>query len=88
MLKKGAIRESNSPCSSPVVLVRKKDGSTLFCVDYRHLNEVTRADSYPLPRMEDCLESLTGAKYFSTIDMASGYCQIKVKDEDQERRLL
>ena len=86
MLKKGAIRESNSPWSSPVVLVRKKDSSTHFCVDYCHLNEVTGADSYPLPRMEDCLDSLAGAKYFSTVDMASGYWQIKVKDE--ERRLL
>ena len=85
MLKKGAIRESNSPWSSPVILVRKKGGSTHFCVDYRRLNEVTRTDSYPLPRMEDCLDSLAGAKYFSTVDMASGYWQIKVKDKDQEK---
>ena len=85
MLKKGAIRESNLSWSSPVVLVRKKDGSTHFCVDYRRLNEVTRTDSYPLPRMEDCLDSLAGAKYFSTVDMASGYWQIKVKDKDQEK---
>ena len=85
MLDKGVIKESSSPWSSPVVLVRKKDGSTRFCVDYRHLNEVTRKDSYPLPRMEDCFDSLTGSKFFSTMDLASGYWQIKMKDTDQAK---
>ena len=85
MLEKGVIRESSSPWSSPVVLVRKKDGTTRFCVDYRRLNEVTRKDSYPLPRMEDCFDTLTGSKFFSTMDLASGYWQIKMKDADRAK---
>ena len=85
MLQKGVIRESTTPWSSPVVLVRKKDGTTRFCVDYRRLNEVTRTDSYPLPRMEDCFDSLAGSKFFSTMDLASGYWQIRVKEEHREK---
>ena len=84
MLEKGVIREYSSPWSSPVVLVRKKDGTTRFCADYRRLNEVTRKDSYPLPRMEDCFDTLTGSKFFSTMDLASGYWQVKMMQIKQE----
>ena len=64
---------------------KKKDGSIHFLVDYRKLNEVTTNDSYPLPRIQDCFDALTGAKYFSTIDLVSGYWQIKVTEEDQPK---
>lgn len=83
MLKMGVVKPSKSPWSSAVVLVKKKDGSTRFCVDYRRLNDVTVKDVYPLPRISDQLESLAGARYFSTLDAASGYWQLRVKEEDQ-----
>ncbi|KAJ8036035.1 hypothetical protein HOLleu_19893 [Holothuria leucospilota] len=72
-LDAGVIRESKSPWASPLVFVRKKDGSTRPCVDYRKLNDVTRKDAYPLPRIDDCLDGMAGAKLFSTIDLQSGY---------------
>ena len=85
MLEQGIIEPSNSPWSSPVCLVQKKDGSTRFCVDYRLLNDCSVKDSYPLPRISDCLDSLVGARYFSTMDLASGYWQIRVKEEDRPK---
>ena len=72
MLEQGIIKVSSIPWSSPVVLVKKKDGTTRFCVDYRKLNAVTRKDSYPLPRIDNVLDSLTGSKYFTTLDLQSG----------------
>jgi len=83
MLEQGIIRCSDSPWSSPVVLVKKKDGSTRFCIDYRQLNEVTRKNAYPLPRIDTCLEALKGNSWFCTLDLASGYWQIKMSDEDR-----
>lgn len=85
MKKKGVIEESTSPWSSPVVLVRKKNGSVRFCIDYRKLNAVTVKDSYPLPRIEDCFDALSGSKHFSTMDLASGYWQIEVHPQDQAK---
>jgi hypothetical protein len=78
MLRAGIIRPSKSPWSSPVVMVPKKDGSKRFCVDYRKLNKVTQQDCFPLPRIDDTLDRLSGSKYLTVIDLKSGYWQIKL----------
>ena len=83
MLDAGAIRNSASPYSSNVVIVRKKDGSIHFCVDFRKLNSRTIQDAYAIPRIEDSLHLLAGAKYFSKLDLRSGYWQVKVAEEDK-----
>lgn len=85
MLQKEVIKPSNSPWASPIVLVKKKDGSTRFCVDYRRLNSVTVKDAYPLPRVDESLDSLAGAKYFCTLDLASGYWQVVMQPEDRPK---
>ena len=85
MLEKKVIQPSNGPWASPVVLVRKKDGSLRFCVDYRKINAVTRKDAYPLPRVDDTLDTLAGAKWFSALDLLSGYWQVEMAGEDQEK---
>ena len=85
MLETGAIRPSSSPWASPIVLVRKKDGTVRFCVDYRKLNDATKKDVHPLPRTSDMLESLAGAKIFTTLDAASGYWQIPMSPPDIEK---
>eukprot|EP00731_Ephydatia_muelleri_P037182 Em0411g3a len=77
MLSRGVIRPSSSPWSSPVVMVRKKNGSWRFCIDYRKLNAVTHQDAYPLPRIDATLESLAGSTLFTTLDLASGYWQLQ-----------
>ena len=85
MLQDGIIEESNSPWSSPVVLVTKKDGSTRFCVDYRKLNDVTKKDSYPLPRIDDTISTLAGSAWFSTLDLKNGYWQVGIHPNDKEK---
>ncbi|XP_036138917.1 uncharacterized protein LOC118644443 [Monomorium pharaonis] len=85
MRAQGVIEESQSPWMSPAVLVRKKDGSLRFCVDYRKLNEVTVKDSYPLPKIDDILDQLSGNIWFSTLDLKSGYWQVKIRSEDKEK---
>lgn len=85
LLETQVIRESSSPYASPIVLVKKKDGSLRMCVDYRHLNTKTRKDAFPLPRIEESLDSLTGARWFSTLDLASGYNQVPVTEQDKPK---
>ena len=85
MLQQGVIQPSHSPWASPIVLVNKKDGKYQFCIDYRKLNEVTKKDAHPLPRVDDLLDALHGSQCFSTLDLRSGYGQVSVADEDREK---
>src|SRR3984957_16312710 len=85
MLEQGLIKPSTSPWSFPVVVVRKKNSKFRFCVNYKPLNDITKKDTYPLPRIDEILDSLHQAQWFTTLDLASGYWQIRVKAEDQEK---
>ena len=85
MLRQGIIKPSDSPWTAPVVVVKKKEGKLRFCVDYRQLNKVTTKDQFPLPRIDDLLDTLGKAKYFSTLDLASGYWQVEIKPEDRPK---
>ena len=78
MLDLGAIRPSNSPWASAILLVRKKDGRFRFCIDLRRLNNRTVKDAYSLPKTESILDSLIGAKIFSTLDLKAGYWQVEM----------
>ena len=84
MLEKGIISPSSSPWSSGTVLVRKKSGEYRYCIDYRRVNDVTKKDSFPLPNISEHLDSLGGAQWFSTLDLASGYWQVGMADKDKE----
>ena len=81
MVEVGAIRRSFSPWASAVVLVRKKDGGLRLCIDLRKLNNRTIKDGYALPRIDDTLDCLHGAKWFSTLDLKSGYWQVELEEE-------
>lgn len=85
LLETQVIRESSSPFASPIVLVKKKDGSLRLCVDYRLLNSKTRKDAFPLPRIEESLDALSGAHWFSTLDLAAGYNQVPVTEGDKAK---
>jgi hypothetical protein len=85
MLSQGVIRESASPWATPIVLVKKKDGSTRFCIDYRQLNSRTKADAHPIPYQQDILDGLSGSKMFCTLDLKSGFWQVPMAKDDIEK---
>ena len=85
MLEAGIVVPSKSPWTSPLVPVRKKDGSLRLCVDYRQLNTITAEDRYPMPRVEELLEQLGSANYISTIDLTKGYYQVSVHPDDRSK---
>lgn len=85
LLEAGVIRESSSPFASPIVVVRKKNGEVRLCIDYRKLNLQTIKDAYPLPNLEESFSALTGSKWFSVLDLKSGYYQISMCEEDKPK---
>ena len=85
MLSRDIVEPSQGPWSSPIVLVKKKDGSTHFCIDFRNVNDLTRKDARPLPRINDTLDTMGEACYFLTLDLASGYWQVALDPNDKER---
>ncbi|GBG59645.1 hypothetical protein CBR_g49909 [Chara braunii] len=88
LLEKGWIRPSSSPFGAPVLFVPKKEGEQRMCIDYRGLNAITVKNAEPLPRIDDHLDRVQGAKYFSKIDLKSGYHQIEVHPDDQYKTAL
>ena len=85
MLKAGVLQPSNSEWASTSILVRKKDGTLHYCVDYRHLNQHTVKDCFPLALIEEYLYTLSRSVFFSSVDMASGYWKISIKSEDRPK---
>ncbi|CAG2242289.1 unnamed protein product [Mytilus edulis] len=85
MVKQDIIEPSTSPWNSNIVLVKKSDGSWRFCIDFRAVNLLVLRPSYPLPRIDDTIDSLSGSKFFSTVDLKSGYYQIPVAKEDRPK---
>ena len=85
MIDMGCIRPSQSPFSSNVVIVRKKDGTIRFCLDYRKLNSRTHKDAYAIPRIDDTLHLLSGSRYFTKLDLKAGYWQVEMAEEDKEK---
>ena len=84
MLDGGAIQPSQLPWCNAVVLVRKKDGSLRFCFHFRHLNARTKKDAYPLPRMQETMESMVGTRHFSCMDLKSGFWQVQMDEESRQ----
>ena len=84
MKEHGIIEPAGSPWASNIVLVRKKDGTFRFCVDYRRLNFIMYKDSYPLPLIDNCLNTLAGSTCFSNLDLRSGYYSIPIAESDRD----
>ena len=85
MLRRDVIRPSVSPYGTRVVPVQKKDGTIRFCIDYRRLNADTTGDAFPLPRIDDCLDALSGAQWFHVMDLKSGYWQQELREKDRHK---
>ena len=85
MLEPDIIQPSGNPLASSIVLVKKKDGSRRFCIDYRCLNDVTVKDAYPLPRIDESLDQLVGSNWFSCLDLSTGYWQVEAEPEDRPK---
>jgi hypothetical protein len=85
MLTSGIIQHNDNPFSSPVLLVKKKDGTFRFCVDFRHLNAITAKSMYPVPIIEELLDELEGASWFSSFDLTDGYHQILLKPGEEPK---
>ena len=85
MLKKQVIRESISPWNSPLILIKKKDGSFRPCIDFRKLNNVTVPEKFPIPMISDILQSMHGAKFFTTLDLESSYWQTSINESDKQK---
>ena len=88
MEKTGIVRESEREWSSPMVIVMKKDGSILLCVDFQKLNQLTKFDAYPMPRIDDLLDAVGRAKYLTTLDLAKEYWQVHMHEEDQPKTVF
>jgi len=88
MLEQGVVEPSHSPWSNPVVLVEKKDGSQCFCVDYRRLNSVTKMDVFLLPQIDGTLDALAQSQHFTVLDLASGFWQVRMDPESQEKTVF
>lgn len=85
LFEAGVIRESESPFSSPIVVVRKKNNDVRLCIDYRKLNLQTIKDAYALPNLEESFSALTGSRWFSVLDLKSGYYQIEMNEADKPK---
>src|SRR3954453_9718053 len=80
------IRRSKCPWASPIVVVNKKDSAKQLCIDYKGLNKITKVDHYPLSRIDELLESFRIANWFTTLDLASGYWQVEMQEEDKKKQ--
>ena len=84
MLDRGAIQPSKSPWCNAIVLVRKKDGTLRFCIDFRKLNARTKKDAFPLPCMQETMESMVGAQFFSSMDLKSRFWQVRMSEKSRQ----